>query len=62
MKLSDVMSATGLAGYAEVGLVLFCLAFVAIALELARRGSALEELALLPFENAQPRGERDPVE
>ncbi len=31
MKLSDIMSAAGLHGYAEVALVLFMLAFVMIA-------------------------------
>jgi hypothetical protein len=51
MKLSDVMSAMNLASYAEVGLVLFLLAFVAVILEIVRRGRALEELASLPLDS-----------
>jgi hypothetical protein len=51
MKLSDVMSAMDLASYAEVGLVLFLLAFAAVVLEVLRRGRALEQLARLPLES-----------
>lgn len=56
MKLSDVMSSMQLATYAEVGLVLFFAAFVAIAVQLVRRGRALEQLAFLPLEpsDAEP--------
>lgn len=50
MKLSDVMSAMNLAAYAEAGLILFCLAFVLVALDLVRRGRALERFASLPLE------------
>jgi hypothetical protein len=32
MSLSDIMSAAGLAGYAEAGLVIFLLTFVVIAI------------------------------
>jgi hypothetical protein len=50
MKLSDVMSALDLAVYAEVGLVLFLVAFVAVALDVLRGGRALESHAALPLE------------
>ena len=50
MKLSDVMSAMDLAAYAEVGLVLFLVAFAAVALDVLRRGRALETHAALPLE------------
>ena len=54
MKLSDVMSAMNLSGYAEVGLVLFLLAFAAVVFDVARRGRALEELGRLPLEHEPP--------
>ena len=50
MKLSDVMSALDLAVYAEVGLVLFFFAFALVALDLIRRGRAMETLASLPLD------------
>jgi hypothetical protein len=36
MRLSDIMSQMGLASYAEVGLILFFLTFVAVAIRLSR--------------------------
>ena len=51
MKLSDVMSAMNLASYAEVGLVLFLMAFAAVVLSIVRQGRALEELASLPLDS-----------
>ena len=51
MKLSDVMSAMNLAGYAEVGLVLFLGAFIAVVVEVLRRGPALERLAEIPLDS-----------
>ncbi|HEV8246372.1 MAG TPA: hypothetical protein VGP93_11415 [Polyangiaceae bacterium] len=52
MKLSDVMSAMNLALYAELGLVLFLLAFALIALDLWRsKSSALEQARMLPLED-----------
>jgi hypothetical protein len=50
VKLSDVMSAMHLSSYAEVGLVLFLLAFLAVCFDVVRRGRALEELARLPLD------------
>jgi hypothetical protein len=51
MKLSDVMSAANLATYAEAGLVLFLIAFVAITIQIVLRGRALEHLSRLPLES-----------
>jgi hypothetical protein len=51
VKLSDVMSALDLAVYAEVGLVLFLFAFALVAVDLVRRGRAMETLALLPLDS-----------
>lgn len=52
MKLSDVMSAAGLSGYAEVGLVLFLGVFVAVAVRVLwfQRGTSFESEAQLPLE------------
>jgi hypothetical protein len=55
VKLSDVMSATGLAGYAEAGLVLFLFAFALVAFDVVRRGRALETHAWLPLDGVQKR-------
>lgn len=53
MKLSDVMSHAGLARYAEIALVLFLAAFVAVAIRLFRpsRKADLERAALLPLDD-----------
>ncbi len=60
MKLSDVMSAAGLAGYAEVALVLFLLAFLAIVIATFRPGNrrAMDAASRLPL-NDDPAGERE---
>ena len=55
MKLSDVMSAMDLAVYAEVGLILFALAFALVVFDLLRQGPKLERLAQLPFESEATR-------
>lgn len=52
MKLSDVMSAAGLAGYAEVGLCIFLLVFLSVVVRTFAQGqvsqhSLLERLPLL---------------
>lgn len=50
MKLSDVMSAANLAIYAEVGLLIFFLVFVAVAVRvLMRRPSAYDEVSRIPL-------------
>ena len=51
MKLSDIMSAMDLAGYAEAGLVLFLVAFAAVAVDVIRGGQSLEALSRLPFDS-----------
>ena len=52
-SISDVVSGAGLAGYAEVALVIFFLVFVAIGLRvlLARKTSFAHE-ARLPFDDS----------
>jgi hypothetical protein len=42
MKLSDVMSAAGLAGYAEVSLILFLAVFVTVIVQILSKRSAAE--------------------
>jgi hypothetical protein len=59
MKLSDVMSAMDLAAYAEVGLVLFLVAFTLVAFDVLRRGRALEKLGRLPLDGAAPRSNEE---
>jgi hypothetical protein len=53
VKLSDVMSAAGLAGYAEVGLCIFVAIFVAVAIRTFRRSGQIERdhLAGLPLQD-----------
>lgn len=50
MKLSDVMSAMNLAVFAEAGLLLFLVAFAAVAIDVLRRGRSLEVLARMPLD------------
>lgn len=54
MKLSDIMSNSGLSIYAEVALVLFLAAFVFIVIRtyLPSRRKELEEIARIPLEEA----------
>jgi hypothetical protein len=54
VKLSDVMSAMGLGAYAEVALVLFMAAFVAIAIHLFARRNAgeWERAGRLPLDSS----------
>jgi hypothetical protein len=59
MSLSDIMSAAGLSGYAEVGLVLFLLAFISIAIRTLTRARSAEwerarQLPLLADDIASP--------
>ena len=61
MHLSDVMSAAGLAGYAEVALILFLLAFLIIVIATFRPSNhkAMDAASRLPFADdpAAPREE-----
>ena len=54
MKLSDVMSAMGLSGYAEIALVLFMAAFFAIACQVFARRNAgeWERASRLPLDSS----------
>jgi hypothetical protein len=59
VKLSDIMSAAGLARYAEVALVIFFAVFVAIAIWLViSRRPAWERAARLPLEDGIPQPSR----
>jgi len=60
MRLSDVVSHSGLAGYAEVALVLFFLAFVLIAVRLLVRADRreLERMSRMPLDDGAPQGPR----
>jgi cbb3-type cytochrome oxidase subunit 3 len=59
MKLSDIMSAMHLEGWAELALVLFLAAFIAVALQLfsPKRRAEYKSKGLLPLE-----GDVDEVE
>lgn len=56
MKLSDIMSAANLAGFAEAGLALFFLAFMLVALQVFWPGQTAEyeKLRRLPLAETQP--------
>ncbi len=56
MKLSDVMSAAGLSGYAIVALLLFVIAFLAIVVRTFAPGSAARHArdARLPLDDDEP--------
>jgi hypothetical protein len=58
MKLSDVMSAMGLATYAEAAMVIFLAVFVAVAVDVLRGGKRKESLAELPLSDDTGRAER----
>jgi cbb3-type cytochrome oxidase subunit 3 len=62
MKLSDVMSAADLAGYAEIGLVIFLIAFVAVAVKVFWPGQTahFERLGRIPLDD-QPVSPRGPA-
>jgi hypothetical protein len=61
VKLSDVMSAMQLSSYAQVGLVLFLLAFVLIAVDVARKSQReLEHAQNLPLEKESSTEDRKP--
>jgi len=51
-SLADVVSASGLAGYAEVALIIFIVAFIAVGLRaLVTNRAALDHEARLPFDD-----------
>ncbi len=60
MKLSDVMSAAGLAGWAEVALVIFFVAFLLVCVRVARGNREWQRARYLPLEGDRaPRAEED---
>ena len=56
MRLSDIMGNAGLAGYAEIALILFMVAFVAIVWRIFRPGRQQEmnAAARMPLDDEQP--------
>jgi cbb3-type cytochrome oxidase subunit 3 len=60
MHLSDIMSHAGLAGYAELAMILFILAFLAIVIATYRPSTkqAMDAASRLPFED-DPAGQRE---
>jgi len=56
LRLSDIMSHAGLHGYAEVAMILFFLAFLAIVLRVfsPSRKREMDEMAHLPLEDDEP--------
>lgn len=54
MSLTDLMSHAGLADYAQIALVLFCAAFVAIVIRTFAPGNKreMEQVGRLPLEDA----------
>mgnify|MGYP001286662250 CR=1 FL=1 len=53
MRLTDIMSNAGLAGYAEIALILFIIAFAAIAIRifLPSRKGEMDEVSRLPLDD-----------
>jgi hypothetical protein len=59
MRLSDVVSHSGLAGYAVVALVLFMIAFLAVVIGvLLRSRREIDHVARLPFDD-EPRRDQE---
>lgn len=56
MSLSDIMGNAGLAGYAEVALVVFLLVFIAVVVRLLQpsRRQDLDEASRLPLDDERP--------
>lgn len=59
MKLSDIMGHAGLAGFAQVALVLFLAVFVAVAIRVFRpsRKTALEAAGAMALDDAPREGD-----
>ena len=56
MRLSDIMSGAGLSGYAQIALIIFFIAFVAIAvwIFMPSRRAALDAASRLPLADDAP--------
>ena len=61
MRLSDVMAHSGLAGYAEVALILFLAAFVGIVVSTFRPGrkAEMDAMSRLPLDDLPGPSERE---
>lgn len=61
MRLSDIMAAAGLAGWAQAALVLFLVAFVAIAVAVLApsRRDEFEQAGRMPLDDHHPVTPRD---
>jgi len=61
MKLSDVMSAMGLAGYAEIALIIFFAVFLGVVFHVYRREGRLqyERARFMPLRDDVPLDPRD---
>lgn len=60
MRLSDIMSHAGLAGYAEIALILFMVAFIAIVIRIFRPGrrQEMQAAARMPLDDEHPQEPR----
>lgn len=60
MRLSDIMANAGLAGYAEIALILFMVAFVAIVWRIFRPGRKpeMDAAARMPLDDERPQSLR----
>lgn len=61
MKLSDVMSSMGLAGYAEIALVIFFTVFVGVVIHVYRRDLSphFERASRMPLDDENPQDPRN---
>ena len=61
MKLSDIVGNAGLSGYAEVALILFFVAFLAILVRTIRMSdrAELDRVSRLPLEEDPPAGTQE---
>ena len=60
MRLSDIMSGAGLAGYAEIALILFMVAFIGIVIRIFRPGrrKEMQAAARMPLDDEHPQEPR----
>jgi len=63
MRLSDIMAAAGLAGWAQAALVLFLVAFLAIGVAIAApsRRKEFERASRMPLDDDPPMTPRGPT-
>ena len=56
MKLSDIMAAAGLSGWAQVALILFLVAFILIGIAIfaPSRKSEFDRASRIPLDDSQP--------